>query len=543
MGFNVEATIKQIYGSNPIPHLTNLPVWKKWYQGFDETFHKYTVYNQDQPIPCEKYRLGAAATMCELWASLLANEKTYVTIPNGVSDEAIKNGAVTDDSKLQKVLNNTNFMDLLNQGIDQVMGLGGGVFQVALSDAIKDKAALRFDKLLSNSGKINVEFVDAEKTYILKKEYGEIIDVAIVSVGSETANITIHERQADGKYKITDVEYVKKNKDSDDFEERSRHIAIVDTQWFSYLKPNKINKEKIGDVQGVSIYSDSIDQLKFCDDAYDGYHNEMTLSKKRLFISAEIATTIRTNGNTKEVSVFDPKDMLVYILPKGAVKDGNETSRLIAANDSPIRAESYERILNGGLSTLSQKCGFGRNYFTFNPQEGGRPLQTATAVISQNSDLYRNLKKHEKNVCKTIKEITRAICDASQYTADKISKIYNNDEITVLFDDSIIEDKASEKENARKEVAQGIMSKVEYRVEFFGENEETARAELLKNPDYVNELLIKYADPLRNGLITVEQFVDIVYGKDVENKQALIDSITNGMKEREVENNPFSSVL
>jgi hypothetical protein len=58
-------------------------------------------------------------------------------------------------------------------------------------------------------------------------------------------------------------------------------------------------------------------------------------------------------------------------------------------------------------------------------------------------------------------------------------------EITVDFDDSIIEDKTAERQTDRQEVASGIMSRLEYRMKWYNETEEEA----LKNlPEAVEEI-------------------------------------------------------
>lgn len=61
-----------------------------------------------------------------------------------------------------------------------------------------------------------------------------------------------------------------------------------------------------------------------------------------------------------------------------------------------------------------------------------------------------------------------------------------NTEITVDFDDSIIEDKESERNTDRQDVSMGAMSLVEYRAKWYGETEEQA-AKKVQNPAEVIE--------------------------------------------------------
>ena len=48
--------------------------------------------------------------------------------------------------------------------------------------------------------------------------------------------------------------------------------------------------------------------------------------------------------------------------------------------------------------------------------------------------------------------------------------------MTVNFDDSIIEDTGAEKDRFLQEIRDGVRQKWEYRVKFFGEDEQTAKA-------------------------------------------------------------------
>ena len=51
-------------------------------------------------------------------------------------------------------------------------------------------------------------------------------------------------------------------------------------------------------------------------------------------------------------------------------------------------------------------------------------------------------------------------------------------EITIDFDDSIIEDKDAERKSDRQEVSMGVMSRAEYRAKWYGETLEQAQKKL-----------------------------------------------------------------
>ena len=51
-------------------------------------------------------------------------------------------------------------------------------------------------------------------------------------------------------------------------------------------------------------------------------------------------------------------------------------------------------------------------------------------------------------------------------------------EITIDFDDSIIEDKTTERQQDRQDVSMGVMGLAEYRAKWYGETEEEAASRL-----------------------------------------------------------------
>ena len=119
------------------------------------------------------------------------------------------------------------------------------------------------------------------------------------------------------------------------------------------------------------------------------------------------------------------------------------------------------------------KCGFGQNHYRF---ENGS-IQTATQVISENSDLFRSVNKHELILEPVLKELIRIIARLGNV----IGMAVNPDtEIVVDFDDSIIEDKQAERQSDRQDVSMGVMSLAEYRAKWYGETEEEAAKKVVQ---------------------------------------------------------------
>ena len=157
-----------------------------------------------------------------------------------------------------------------------------------------------------------------------------------------------------------------------------------------------------------------------------------------------------TFDSGEQKMVFDPNDISVYRMPRGFNKDS-----MIEHDSSDLRTDKYASTVDYQLMLLSLKCGFGKERYKFD----GASIQTATGVISENSDMFRTLKKHELIAESVLITTVKAIAYAST-TFGNVD--INADEITIDFDDSIIEDKGAEQIRAQSEVGNGTRSKKSY---------------------------------------------------------------------------------
>ena len=213
---------------------------------------------------------------------------------------------------------------------------------------------------------------------------------------------------------------------------------------------------------GIAIFANAIDTLKKLDMEYDSYCNEFDLGRKRIFVAPEMLT------NEDGSPTFDPDDSVFYSLPEDY--DKSQTG-LIKEVDMSLRVEQHSKAINDDLNYLSLKCGFGTERYRFD----GAGAKTATEIISENSDMYRMLKKHEIILEDVLKRLIRIIIRLGQVTGNVLDP---DTEITIDFDDSIIEDKDSERQQDRQDVSMGVMRLEEYRAKWYGETVEQARQNL-----------------------------------------------------------------
>lgn len=120
---------------------------------------------------------------------------------------------------------------------------------------------------------------------------------------------------------------------------------------------------------------------------------------------------------------------------------------------------------------MSLKCGFGTDRYQF----GGSGVKTATEIISENSDMYRMIKKHEILLEDAMKQLIQIIIRLGIVLRNPLNL---ETDIVIDFDDSIIEDKETERNRDRQDVSMGVMSHAEYRAKWYGETLEEATKKL-----------------------------------------------------------------
>lgn len=230
----------------------------------------------------------------------------------------------------------------------------------------------------------------------------------------------------------------------------------TDTAWEVYdrLVDNYFNKKKpMSPVEMMRI------QLGM---EFDSYCNEFDLGRKRIFVAPEMLT------NEDGSPTFDPDDSVFYSLPEDY--DKNQTG-LIKEVDMSLRVEQHSKAIKDDLNYLSLKCGFGTERYRFD----GAGVKTATEIISENSDMYRMLKKHETILEDVLERLIRIIIRLGIVTGNALDI---NTDIVIAFDDSIIEDKGAERQQDRQDVSMGVMRHEEYRAKWYGETVEQASQNL-----------------------------------------------------------------
>ena len=419
-----------------------IKLWRRWYQG-KTAFHAYRVYNGSKHVNKTRKTMGMAKRIPEDWANLLLNEKVEIVVNENQQES------------LNAVLDANNFRVRGNQLVELAFALGTGAFV-----EFKDK-----------EDNVNIDYIRADMIFPLRYENNEITACAFASE-SGTGNdryvyLNIHEKNERGQYVIKSAYFKKQNDTLQQIDLPEGIEEKINTQsevpFFQIIKPNIVNNIDLDNPMGISVYANAVDQMEGLDLVYDSYCNEFQLGKKRIVVPVKMARIqMDDDGITKPM--FDYNDTEFYAI------SGVDEGMGIKEINMSIRAADHETGFKTALNVLAKKCGLGDTYYDF--EAGG--VKTATEIVSEESDLFRNLKKHELILRQALTGLVQAVAAL---------KGLNIDDIAINFDDSIIEDTGAEKERFLQEIRDGVRQKWEYRVRFFGETEEEAKANVPSETD------------------------------------------------------------
>lgn len=424
---------------------TKMEVWQQWYKGCVDKFHKYKVYSGKKNLELERKTLNLPAKVCQRWADLLLNEKVEIN----ASDEYTQ-------TKLNHLLKQVNFKVRGNNLLETAFAMGGG-FLIQYWDGEKT----------------NQKYITQEYMYPITYDSGRLTEAAFASQKTIDGKTYVY-LETHLKDKLTGA-YVVDNallRTNDTKSSDGGGLVEVDEQFyidhgiipkwetgsltplFQRIAPNVANRDDFNSPWGTSVFSGAVDIFASCDAIYDSFYKEFLLGKKRIFVTDGVANVnyVKNGDKVDTVEVFDPNDEVFYRVP-----DMDDGTPPIQPVDMALRVGDHATALQTQLNLLSQSVGFGSDGFKWDV--GG--VTTATQVISQNSEMFRTIKKHEAMLEDTLIDMARGLLYVEAvFGGDNAIKL--DAEITVDFDDSIIEDTAEIKRQAMLELNVGLISKAEY---------------------------------------------------------------------------------
>lgn len=496
------STIKRIANRNKIEGQSEyLNEWLKYYQGTQSALN-YRVYNGTRYKRKKRKTLKIQKKISEDFANFILNEKCEIIIPE------------EPQKLLNAFLDKEKFWSKANENYEVAMALSLGAWVEGIDNLIVNEEGEMVGK-----GQIKVRYINAPKIYPITINDKKIVECAFASYNTNYTNLELHLIDEEtGNYIVRTC---KIDNSGNTIGEIQDFDTLSNIPLFQLLYPNIANNLNINSNLPISIFANVLDIIDCLDEKYDDYNTEFMNGKRRIFVNSELWRVDTEDGQV--IKTFDENDTLFY-----ALNFQDNSKPLIESSAEALREQAYINAINSELTLISMGVGFGKSYYNF-AGGAGRPLQTATAVMAMSADTIRVIKKHEEIVRTALIDFVKAIQHLSNTFTDEPLGQFDESEISVLFDDSIFEDKETEQTRDRTNVTAGLMSEVEYRMRWFGESEEDARKYVYNNLRY--KLINNNLQALVGGALPVAEFVNICYGdKTEQDKQQIITYITEKLQ-------------
>lgn len=435
-----------------------IDIWRQIYSGMYEDIHKLDYQTIEGPRTRTIQSMQIAKISTNEMASLIYNEKCEINIDNETVDEFVKE--VFKNNKFDK-----NFQDYL----EYAFAMGGM--------AIKPY----YD---SEKQRIMLSFVTADNFVPVSWRNGNIYEALFHNTFKERDKFYTHlewHKWDENIYTVTNELYeagveneigikvsLKSSTRTENLEPVVT-IGLIKQALFSYFRPNTANNFELNSPLGISIYGNAIDTIRAIDTAFDSFHREFRLGKKRILVPSRFIKTVVDPDTGTMSRYFDATDE-TYEAFNGELDDAAQIKDI----STELRVEEHVSAINALLNIYAMQTGFSSGTFTFN----GQSMKTATEVISENSKTYKTKQSHQIIIEEGIRELVGSIVALGQlYDLINFTDDY---ELIVVFDDSIAQDKTADTNQQIQLVSAGLQSKRRAIMEIFGLSEDAAQEVLMQ---------------------------------------------------------------
>jgi A118 family predicted phage portal protein len=229
---------------------------------------------------------------------------------------------------------------------------------------------------------------------------------------------------------------------------------------FALVSPNIVNNFEDCNGLGMAVFANAIDQIIGVDLAFHNFNRDLKLGGKKVFYSEDL---VQKDGAGNIITPDDVCQQLFTILKKDEIGALDGKTDWHEYNPD-LRVQANKEAVQSQLDYLSFKCGFGTKHYQFNAGS----IVTATQYAGDKQELVQNASKHYIVIERALRAVTKAIL----WAGDKLS---DGTKIDIVFDDSIIIDKETERLRDIGEVNAGLKAKWEFRVKWYGETETVAK--------------------------------------------------------------------
>ncbi len=457
----VKEHLKALGYDPSVPMEGKIAEWLGWYRAKNDFYESSDVSTDGRTYKVNRLSMSPARLVCQEWASLMLNERTGISC-----EDAAANTFLNGDGKRGGYLSTSKLL-VHGQGlVERAMALGTGAWALRVEGAsVNSTGAVQ----ANGTARIVAQRFDARQVIPLSYDEDTCTECAFTSEvvirGTRLTQLQVYSLLG-GVYAIETAYFDADGKQVDPEGIAPRLITASTTPLFSLVRPGLENTHVDYSPFGVSVFDDAIGAVKLTDTAFDNLWRDIYLGQKMLFLDERLLDT-DAKGNPV---IPRAKDQQFF---RKAETDGTGGSveSMIGEYNPDLRVTDNRQGLTTALEVLGLRTGLGSDYFSLD-EAGG--IKTATEIVSEHGDLFRNLRKHENVLEPALRTITLGILTLAR-TIRGESMAEDPGAITVSFDDSIIEDSDAQRKRDRDDVAAGLMQPFEYRMRWYGEDEAKAR--------------------------------------------------------------------
>ena len=311
---------------------------------------------------------------------------------------------------------------------------------------------------------------------------GELVDVIFRDTYMEGKNIytRLERHTMDGQnVRITQRAFKSLNRDSIGTEvslsevkpwaSLKPELTVTDTngQIFGWFKAASANNVDVDSPMGSSVFAKAVDTIQEADEQY----SRLRWEYKGTELAIDVDPTVLQPKQNADGRMEMPKLNQRLFRAVDAIKgDGGDTYSVFSP---AIRDENYIRGLNQLFMRIEDQCGLARGTLS----DANMEARTATELKIVRNRSYETISDNQTALENCLRNVVRAM--------DKFADIYEmapkgDYELSFEWDDSILNDKSQQMDERLVLVDRDIMSKVEFRMWYFGETEAQAIAAIKK---------------------------------------------------------------
>jgi A118 family predicted phage portal protein len=429
-------------------------LWKSYYSGNVAGIHIDTGFNGEESYPITRKSMRLAKIIAEKWATGLFSEAFRVTLKDDTETEKFR--------QLEKLV---DFRSKVNQSA--IFGYAEGTCGLLASADISTNT----ETGIITGGKTKLDVIKYDSLFPLVYDQNDIQSIAFIrqeQIKDTTVyTIGIHTLE-NGQAKVENIIATVKGEKLDfSTAENVNHEQSFNNQMFCIIKPNTANDYTDILPFGQSIFADALAPCIDVDLAADGLRRDIQEGAQVTFVGRDLLMEkVGKNGNKKKL--FENTRGRFFVIPQKLNEQGSDLRQLFEKSVPEIRVQQFWQVIKDSLNWASMTSGLGKNTLDIIPQ------QTATAVIHTESEKMQNVSLHQQYLEGQIIKLVRALCELSTMTGSPI----DSSVINITWEDSVIVDTDSEKRIAMLEIDNGVLSKEEYRMRFYGETEKEAATKI-----------------------------------------------------------------